>query len=415
MRVLHVTHQYPPALGGSERYIADISEELVRRGHQVDVFTSRSVDFHTWRNELQPFEERNGVNVYRFRSVQRRRAHWQMLHWGGRRYWQSRTWPYELLLFLGGGPLCPGMFWQLLSKGAHYDLIHLNCLVYAHVAYGYAAARLQGLPVVTTPHVHAEQEITHGLRYQRSVLRGSDHILADTPGEQKFLVKLGLDGSRITVGGTGLQPENYPWRDRSAARLRLDLPLDAFVILFLGRKSEYKGLELTLEAFQALQSVHPEVHLLAAGPGTAYSRKLLDNYRALPGFRDLGAVSEDLKTTALNACDCLVLPSSGEAFGIVYLEAWICGKPVVGARTAAVSTVIEDGQDGFLVEPGSVNDLVNRLAYLLENPATSHRLGCAGRSKVLERYTISRLSDVVEGTYLRTLRRCSRESKRKAT
>ena len=64
-------------------------------------------------------------------------------------------------------------------------------------------------------------------------------------------VKLGLDGSRITVGGTGLQPETYPWQDRSAARLRLDLPLDAFVILFLGRKSAYKGLDLTLEAFQA--------------------------------------------------------------------------------------------------------------------------------------------------------------------
>ncbi|MBI5567875.1 MAG: glycosyltransferase, partial [Chloroflexi bacterium] len=65
MRVLHVSHQYPPAIGGSERYIADLSEELVARGHQVDVFTSRAVDFHTWQNKLPKFEQRQGVNVYR--------------------------------------------------------------------------------------------------------------------------------------------------------------------------------------------------------------------------------------------------------------------------------------------------------------------------------------------------------------
>ncbi len=415
MRVLHVTHQYPPALGGSERYIADISEELVRRGHQVDVFTSRSLDFHTWCNELAPFEVRNGVNVHRFRSVQRRQAYWQVLHFGARRYWQSRARLYELLIFLGGGPLCPGMFWNLLSRGASYDLIHLNCLVYAPVAYGYAAARVRGVPVVTTPHAHAEQEITYNVGYQRAVLHGSDHILADTPGERVFLMDLGLDASRITVGGTGLKPEDYPLQDKAEARSRLGVPLDAFVVLFLGRKAEYKGFDLTLEACRALQPHHPEVLLLAVGPGTAYSRELLACYKDVPGFRDLEVVSEEVKVTALNACDCLMLPSSGEAFGIVFLEAWISGKPVIGARTAAVSTVIKEGQDGLLVEPGSVNELINRLAYLIENPTLSYQMGRAGQTKVLERYTVSRLSDVVEGTYLRLLRRRRRESQRTAT
>lgn len=415
MRVLHVTHQYPPAIGGSERYIADLSEELVRRGHQVDVFASRSVDFHTWRNELQPFEVRNGVNVYRFRSVQRREAHWRMLHWSGRRYWQSRTWTYEPLLFLSGGPLCPGMFWQLLSRGARYDLIHLNCLVYAHVAYGYFAGHLRGVPLVLTPHTHAEQEVTYNTGYQRTVLRGSEHILAVTPGERRFLMNLGLDGSRITTGGNGLRPENYRVQQRAEARLRLDLPLDAFVVLFLGRKAEYKGFDLTLEACRTLQPNYPEVNLLAVGPGTDYSNRLLADHKDLPWLRDLGAVSEDIKVTALNACDCLVLPSSGEAFGIVFLEAWIMGKPVIGARIAAVSTLIEDGQDGFLIEPGSVNDLVNRLAYLLENPVLGHQMGRAGQSKVLDRYTVSRITDIVEGTYVRTLRRYRRESKRIAS
>ena len=91
MRVLHITHQYPPAIGGSEKYIADLSEELVQRGHQVDVFTSRSLDYQSWRNELGPFEVRHGVGVSRFRSLQRRALQWRMLHFGISRYWRTRA------------------------------------------------------------------------------------------------------------------------------------------------------------------------------------------------------------------------------------------------------------------------------------------------------------------------------------
>lgn len=414
MRVLHVTHQYPPAIGGSEKYIADISEELVRRGHQVDVYTSRSLDYHSWRNELSPFEIREGVGVYRFRSVQRRKLHWEMLHFGLQRYWRDRARRYEPLIFLGGGPLCPGMFWQLMIRARDYDLIHLNCLVYAPAGYGYAAARQRGVPVVVTPHAHAEQEVTYGIGYQRTVLQGSDHVLADTPAERSFLMEVGVNGGRITTGGTGLRPEDYPLQDQNRVRRQLGLPSDAFVLLFLGRKAEYKGFDLTLEAFKALQADHPRLWLLAVGPDTEFSESLLAGYQGLPGFLNLGEVPAETKLAALNACDCLVLPSSGEAFGIVFLEAWLMGKAVVGARTLAVSTVIDEGQDGFLAEAGDVNDLVAHLARLLEDPPLARYMGRQGRAKVLQHFTVSRITDVVEGTYLRVLRRCSRESKRMA-
>lgn len=404
MRVLHITHQYPPAIGGSEKYIADLSEELARRGHQVDVFTSRSLDYHTWRNELGPYEVRNGVNVYRFQSIQRRALYWWMLRFGARRYWRTRARRYEPLIFLGGGPLCPGMFWRILTRAPRYDLIHLNCLVYAPVAYGFVAARSRKVPVIVTPHAHTEQEVTYGIGYQRAVLQGSDHVLADTSAERDFLMDLGLDGRRITTGGTGLYPENYPVQSPAQARRQVGLPEDAFVLLFLGRKADYKGFDLALEAFKVLQPDHPFLYLAAVGPGTEFSERLLARNRGLPGFLDLGSVPDDVKLAALNACDCLLLPSSGEAFGIVFLEAWVVGKPVIGARTLAVSTVIDHGQDGFLTIPGDVNDLVAYLSCLLKDPALARRMGAQGRSKVLDRYTVSRITDIVEGTYLRVLR-----------
>ncbi len=404
MRVLHVTHQYPPAIGGSEKYIADLSEELVSRGHQVDVFTSRSLDYHTWKNELVPRESANGVDIYRFRSMRRTKFVQRMLHWSQVRYWRTYSRVYEPFLLFGGGPICPGMFTAMLSRLPQYDLVHLNCLVYSHVIYGYIAARWRDIPVIVTPHIHIDQKVTFGITYQLDTLHGSDHVIADTDGERNFLLELGLPPWRVTTAGIAMRPESYPVRDVAACRQRLGLPRDAFVMLFLGRQVEYKGLETTLRAFIALRKVCDHLHFLVVGPETDYSRQLFARYDSLPGLTNLGTVSDDARIDALNACDCLVLPSAGEAFGIVFLEAWLMGKPVIGPCTTAVSTVIHDGQDGWLVPLNAPEAIAVGLKKWIDSPDLVRQMGENGRQYVLQRYTQTRITDVVEGVYLRTLR-----------
>jgi glycosyltransferase involved in cell wall biosynthesis len=403
MRLLHVSHQYPPAIGGSERYIADLSEELVARGHQVDVFTSRSLDFHSWRSELPGFEQRNGVNVYRYRSLQRRAYVWRTLHFGLRNYWRTRSRRWEPLIFFGGGPLSPGMFWDILRRGQRYDLIHLNCLVYGHVAYGYWAARLRHVPVIVTPHAHAEQEVTYNIGYQRAVLADCDHILTDTPAERQLMIDLGLPPERVSLGGVGLCPADYPPGDTRAARQRLGLPEEGFVLLFLGRKDKYKGLEVALQAFAQLQDRYPDLHLLAIGPETDDSRAIWPKYQDLPNLHVLGAVSDEEKLAALQACDCLTLPSVGEAFGIVFVEAWMIGKPVVAARTLSVGSVVDDGENGLLAAPDDATDLARCIAALMDNPDRRRAMGQRGREKVLAHYTVPRITDRIEAVYQRVL------------
>jgi len=404
MRILHVTHQYPPAIGGSERHIADLSEELVTRGHQVDVFTSRSLDYNTWENELPARGRVNGVNVYRFRSMRRTRLIWAVLHWSLGRYWATGARGYEPLILFGGGPLCPGMFRRMLADGREYDLVHLNCLVYSHVWYGYWAARQVGLPVVLTPHIHTEQKATYALGYQLRVLRGCDHVIADTEGERQCLLTLGLGPLRVSTAGIGLRLEDYPSRDPHACRRRLGLPEDAFVVLFLGRQVAYKGLGVVLEAVAPLHRLHPQVHLLAVGPETPYSRELFARCTRSGAVTNLGLVSDDTRLDALNACDCLVLPSEGEAFGIVFLEAWAVGKPVIGPRTPAVASVVSDGQDGWLVPVGDPMAVARALQSWIADPALVRRMGDNGRKKLVERYTCARVADVVEGVYLCAVR-----------
>jgi len=411
VRILAVTHQYRPAIGGAEQYITTLCEELVTRGHQVIVLTSRSRDYLTWKAELARTEELAGVHVQRFTGLVRGKRTWKMLAHGYRGYLRTRSRLYEPLIYLGNGPVCPGLFWSVLRQAPRCDLVHISNLHYAHSATAYVAAKARRLPVVLTPHIHVEQPATYDVGYMRAMLRGSDHVLTDTAAEREFLIEAGLDHQRITVGGAGIRLEQFPLRDKQTCRQELGLAADATVLLFLGRKTEYKGLDIALEAFVALQAQAPKLVLLAVGPETDYSRALWDRYAGLPGVINHGVVSDETRVSMLNACDCLVLPSTGEAFGIVFLEAWAVGKPVIAVRTRSVSSVIGDGWDGYLISPGSASQLAERLLRWVQNPALAEEMGRRGRAKVLNRYSVPRITDVIEGAYLRVLRRSSRHRK----
>jgi glycosyltransferase involved in cell wall biosynthesis len=203
--------------------------------------------------------------------------------------------------------------------------------------------------------------------------------------------------------GVGLRPEAYPARDKGLCRARLGLPPDAFVVLFLGRQVEYKGLGTALSAIVSLRREHPQILYLVVGPDTEYSSRLFAQSADRSVVVSLGMVPDDTRLDALGACDCLVLPSGGEAFGIAFLEAWIMGKPVIGPQMPAVTSLISEGHDGWLVPIGDPVAIANALRRWVRDPALARQMGDNGRRKVLERYTCARVAESVEAAYLRAL------------
>jgi len=406
MRILHVTHQYLPAIGGSERYITDISEELVQRGHTVDVFTSQAINYQTWQNVLPRHEVIGGVTVHRFHSFQRRTLTWKLLRFALNNYDFQRLRPrlLEPLIFYGNGPCSPALFQAIARNGAQYDLIHINQLHYAHAYTAHLATRFCSVPIVTTPHLHMDQPQTFAPRYMQTVLKKSDAIFAVSAAEQRFIQAQGFN-QEVVLAGNGLRMDRFPDYSTSDARQALGLSQDAFVFLFLGRKTEYKGLETTLNAFNALQQVHSEIVLLAFGPETEYSTQLWAKLGKMPGVIRRGAVSDEERLAALAACDVLVMPSSAEAFGIVFLEAWAYRKAVIAPRIDAVASWIEDGVDGCLVAPGQVNELRQSMNQLYNDRSLVQALGMRGHHKLLARYTVAKITDIVEATCIRVLRR----------
>ena len=403
MRLLHVTHQYRPAIGGSEKYMADLSEELARRGHKVDVASSRAKSVQTWQTELPAFEQLNGVNIHRFRSLARHRYTWHILNFGNDRYRRTGRWWYEPCIFFGNGPVIPGLAWHILRYGRRYDLIHIQTLPYFHFVYAYLCTRVVGRPVVLTPHIHADQLQVFDLPSFNAILRGADMVIVVSEREVSYLTARGVDSKRIFVTRHGIKLSELPYLDLQECRTRLEIPSDAFVLLFLGRKVAYKGLQTVLAAFAQLQSHYPSLYLVSAGPPTEHSRHLARKYEGLTHWIDLDTVNDAQKVDLLNACDVLLLPSTGEAFGIVFLEAWTVGKPVIGARAGAIPSVILEEHDGLLVNPGDVAELARAIERLIAQPELSHRLALNGQRKVRQHHTVERIVDQIEDGYRHVL------------
>jgi glycosyltransferase involved in cell wall biosynthesis len=99
------------------------------------------------------------------------------------------------------------------------------------------------------------------------------------------------------------------------------------------------------------------------------------------------------------AFDVLLLPSVNEGTPVSAIEALAAGRPVVATRVGGVPDVVVDGEDGFLVEPGDVDGLAERLEELAGDPERRRLMGEHGRARVLPRYGVSRLIDDVDRLY----------------
>jgi glycosyltransferase involved in cell wall biosynthesis len=106
------------------------------------------------------------------------------------------------------------------------------------------------------------------------------------------------------------------------------------------------------------------------------------------GIEFLGEVTHGEKVELLQNARATLFPIEWEEpFGLVMIESMACGTPVLATRRGAVPEVVEDGVTGFLVPPGDVEALRDRLAYLLAHPRVAAAMGDAARARVLERFT----------------------------
>jgi glycosyltransferase involved in cell wall biosynthesis len=89
-------------------------------------------------------------------------------------------------------------------------------------------------------------------------------------------------------------------------------------------------------------------------------------------------------------CDVFALPSRGEGFGMVFLEAMACGKPTIGGAHGGVPDIIDDGETGILVAHGDVERLAQAIEFILADPNRGAAMGLRGRERVASEFSFAR-------------------------
>lgn len=228
---------------------------------------------------------------------------------------------------------------------------------------------------------------------RRKMVGRADHLFPVSRYTAGLLGELGAPEDRMSVVGNGTDPDRFMPMDVSAARASLGLD-QARVILTVGRLTPRKGIDTVIRALPKVIHQVPNAVYMVVGEGEDRSR--LEALAREMGVSDHvlfeGAVPFSQLPTTYNLCDVFVTPSrsappSVEGFGIVFLEANACGKPVIGARSGGIPDAIVDGETGLLVEPDDEEGLTEALVSLLSDPARCQALGQAGRTRVEQAYT----------------------------
>lgn len=157
----------------------------------------------------------------------------------------------------------------------------------------------------------------------------------------------------------------------------------------LTEKDRGKGIDKVLQALPVVLSKFPTVQYLVVGEGPL--KEELTALAARLGVHKhvhfLGRVSDEKLAELYSSASVFVMPSSKEGFGIVYLEAWAHGVPVIAGKHDAGSEVVTHGLNGLTVNPDSVSEIVEAIVWLLSHPTEAHKMGQAGYETVKRLYT----------------------------
>ncbi len=385
MRILIVTPQFLPVLGGAERQAHALGRMLGARGHQVAVLTR-------WLSGLPRREPMDGVSVVRaIRPIE-----------AGPLY--GLTYVLSVARFL-------------VRHRREWDVVHITHMYLDAVA-AILARRRHGLPIVVRPacagHYGDLARLARfrawplypgpgkvGLRVLIRTIARADAFVANSRELCEELLAAGVRAGKIARIPNGVDLARFspdPDARSVEARRRLGLP-EGPLVVFAGRLDPQKGLHTLVEAMRSptLAAAGARLLLLGDGPQRAELAQALHrdglSDRAL--FR---GVVEDV-APYLRASDLFAFPTLGEGMPNALLEAMATGLPCVASDIGGCRDVVTNGETGLLVPAGDATAFRAALETVVQSAALRERLGAAARQDAVSRFGLERMVDRYETCY----------------
>jgi glycosyltransferase involved in cell wall biosynthesis len=356
MRILVIVPHYFPAIGGVETYSRAVAIHLKKSGHEVTIVTT---------GEKSKQETIDGMEVIRL-----------------------KPW-----LRLSNTPINPLWYFSLrkIIRTVKPDVIHTHSPV--PFLADMAVLASGGRPIHSTYHAGSMKKGSGGATdtvlawYESHILprlfKRAASVGAVLP---EFAKKHMKDPSRLHFTPPGIDTSVYS-PDPSVKR-----DID---VLFAGRiekTSEWKGVDVLIEALGKLKQTRPTFQAKIIGSGDA-----VESFQQIVQKNELANNIEFVTTLRgpevvpyYQRAKMVILPSKTEAesFGMVLAEGMACGAVAVGSRIGGIPNVIEDGKSGVLVTPGDAQDLARAINRLLDNSALRERLAKHGATRVKEHFSL---------------------------
>src|SRR5260221_1955821 len=356
MRIMIVTDQYPPLVGGVPTVTHGLAVDFANRGHQVWVVAP---SYGT--RDVRRVEHK--VRVYRFSSF---------------------AWPtYEGLRI----PFLPFVPLRNLLKKADPDIIHIH----SPVVLGNTAQILAGglhkpviatnhyLPINISPSLTADPLISkHFSKITYSYLvhfcNRCEYVTAPTMTALNLLYEHGLRAPAQAISnGIDLKKFTPGPRDPHIRRT-LGLPEDVPLALHVNRLSEEKRNDVLLDAVAKMKEPG-HVALVGTGPAEMELRAQAERLRINDRVSFLGYVRDADLFALRRSSELFVIPSEADLQSLSTMEAMACGLPIIAADAYALPELVHHEENGFLFEPGNSDELANQLDLLLHDADLRQRMG----------------------------------------
>ncbi|MFE5670503.1 glycosyltransferase family 4 protein [Agromyces sp. NPDC056523] len=367
-----MSSSYAPYFGGVEEHVRHVARELQRDEIDVEVWT---VD----RGESLGVRVVDGITVRYLPTPLPARTRRAAAHFV-RRFpsaWRE---------------------WMAAAREFRPQVLHVHCFG-PNGPYALGLRRRLRVPLVLTSHGETFMDdrgvfqssalLRSGLRraiaQASAVTAPSEYVLAD------LRRTYGLTGGTVVPNGV-----DRDLHEHADAATRPD---GTQYLLGVGRLGAMKGFDLLIEAFASAE-LGPEVHLVIGGDGPERARleELIERRGLEDRIEMVGRLGPTSVARAMAGALAVVVPSRVEAFGIVALEAWRSGAPLVMTSRGGAPGFVRDGDDGILVDPLDTPALASALREVTSNAGLRNRLAAAGRARVGE-FTWARVAHAYEEQY----------------
>lgn len=387
--------------GGQNVYVAQVAQQLARRGYQIDVFTRR--DHHDLASVVDCGPNLRVVHVD-----------------AGPPQYVAKE---QMLVYM---PAFANWMKAFMRLQGGYDLVHANFFMS-----GFVAQRLQrelGMPFVVTFHALGKVRTLHQgsddrfprerPMIERRVMEDAAAIIAECPQDKEDQCRLyGADPDKMHVIPCGFDRQELWPIPKAEARQHLGLDPHENLVVHIGRMVPRKGVDTVIAGFaEYLRAHHGQGKLLIVGgesdePDPAITPEI----GRLQAISQREGVAEHVQFTGrrgravlryyYSAADVFVTTPWYEPFGITPVEAMACGTPVVGSDVGGIKYTVQHARTGFLVPPRDPVALGARLEMLFRRPTLRQRMSAAAIARANRFFTWQRVAAQIADVYEQILDR----------